>query len=264
MASYLSLLYARRAPTWSGIALTLSVLKPTFGLPLAFLMLARGSARAVAIGVVLSLAVNLPLYAMLADRAGGAREFLEALATGHQVSQESRNGNPATSPHRVDLTALISRGLGHPLSPASQLSLAAGMLVLAALTLRRLSRLPGKRSEDLAIAIICLSIALFASHLGYDLLILAAPLAVVISRGLPQPAGPLGRWVCLGLYSVPAVNWIATDSVLSAWRPTPGIWLLVVSANGMCVMALFLGYTWLAWRYRGDPTYAGMTATAMS
>lgn len=251
VASYLSLLYANRSPARSGMALAVSVLKPTFGLPLAFLMLARGTVRAVVIGVLLSLAINLPLYLALADRAGGAREFLQVLATGLQTSQEARNANPATSPHRVDATALVSRGLERPLSPAGQLELAAGMLVLAALTLRRLAHLPGRGSEDLAIAIICLSIALFGSHLGYDLVILAAPLAALIGRGLPEPGGPITRWVFLALYAAPAMNWLTTDSVLAAWRPSPSAWLLAASINGACVMALFLGYVSLAWLHRG-------------
>ncbi len=253
VASYLALLHADRAPARSGIALSVSVLKPTFGLPLGFLMLARGSVRAVALGVLLSLVINLPLYAVLAERAGGVRQFVAVMVAGHRISQESTNANPATSPHRVDATALVSRWSGRPLSPLGQLALAVGLLVAAAGTLRRLTRRSGQGSEDLAVAIICLSVALFASHLGYDLLILAAPLAVVLSRGLPAPAGPMTRLAFLGLYAVPALNWLTTESVLAEWQPSPGAWLLLASANGLCVMGLFLGYLSLAWRHSGAP-----------
>ena len=259
LASYLALLYARRAPIGSGLALTVSVLKPTFGLPLGMLMLARRHIRAVAIGVMLSLAINLPLYAALAAREGGVGRFVEVTSTGLRAAYESVNTNPATSPHRLDPTALLSRALGRPLSSVSQLALAGGMLVLAVIALSRLARVPGRRSDDLSIAIICLSIALFASHLGYDLLILAAPLAIVVSRGLPEPASALARWVFLGLYAVPGLNWLATDTVLAAWQPSPAVWLLVVSVNGFCVLALFLGYLGLAWR--GTDTLSSVRST---
>ncbi len=253
VACYLALIGADRTPVRSGIALSISALKPTFGLPLGFLLLARGRARAVAIGVLLSLAINLPLYAVLAERSGGAAEFMAVLTDGMRVIQESINANPATSPHRVDVTALVSRWVGRPLSPLGQLGLALGVLVAAAAALRRLGGRPGRGSEDLAVGIICLNIALFASHLGYDLVILAAPLALVLSRGLPPPAGPLTRLAFLCFYALLATNWLTTESVLARWQPGPGTWLVLASANGFCVLGLFLGYLILAWRYAGLP-----------
>jgi hypothetical protein len=61
------------------------------------------------------------------------------------------------------------------------------------------------------------------------------------------------RLAFLGLYAVPALNWLTTESVLAAWQPSPGTWLLLASANGLCVMGLFLGYLTLAWRHPGVP-----------
>lgn len=79
LASYVALHYAHRLPLVSGLGLAASMLKPSFGLPLAVLMLARGDRRAVTLGAVLTAITNLPLLTVLVQRAGGIRPFVEQI-----------------------------------------------------------------------------------------------------------------------------------------------------------------------------------------
>jgi hypothetical protein len=52
------------------------------------------------------------------------------------------------------------------------------------------------------------------------------------------------RWLLAGMFAVPALNWLSTQAVLEALRPSPAIWLLITSANGVCVIILFAAYLW--------------------
>ena len=66
-------------------------------------------------------------------------------------------------------------------------------------------------------------------------------------------AAVLRLWRCL--------NWAVILSVLQAWQPSHGAWLVVASVNGACLVALFLGYLILTLNYSGT---AGSFATADS
>jgi hypothetical protein len=59
------------------------------------------------------------------------------------------------------------------------------------------------------------------------------------------------QWAFTGLFILPAINWIASGSVLEAWRPTHQAWLLATSLNGICLAVLFVGYLWLGAVQRG-------------
>ena len=57
------------------------------------------------------------------------------------------------------------------------------------------------------------------------------------------------RLLFLGLFAVPALNWLATESVLGALRPGKALWLVIASLNGVALIVLFSGYVWLATRW---------------
>jgi hypothetical protein len=129
-----------------------------------------------------------------------------------------------------------------------QALLATGILLLAVLVLRLLAKHPTRQAEALAVGIICLTTSLVGFHRGYDLVLLTAPfVAVAVPGALPLGRGL--RWVFLALYSILALNWIATESVLQRWQPSGATWLLVTSLNGLCLVALYLGYLGLGVRY---------------
>ena len=264
LLSYVALLQARRSPVLSGLALGLCMYKLTYGVPLAALMLAYGSARAVAIGAAVAGAVNTPLLLLLARRAGGVEPFLRKLFGGYQEWQSLQGMDPGSSLdpisfNRTDLATFVSRFVGHSVPTAVSMALTVAVLALAGLGLHRLSRHPGRTAEDLSLALVCLGMLIAVYHMTYDIVLLTAPLAALLARGLPAP-GPSARKVAFGvLFAVPCLNWALTQSVLQAWQPAHPVWLVVASMNTACLVALFVGYLALALAYPGPPASRATT-----
>ncbi len=268
LLTYLALYHARGSPILSGLALGVCTYKLTYGLPLAVLMLACGYARAVGIGAAIAGAVNTPLFLLLAQRAGGVRPFMQKLLGGFRDWQNLKGMDPGASLdpvsfNRIDLATFVSRFLGHPVPTAVSIVLSVAVLALASLGLRRLAKHQGRTAEDWSLALVCLGMLIAVYHMTYDIVLLTAPFAALVARGLSTP-GPRARNLAFGvLFSFPCLNWALTQSALQAWQPSHFVWLAVVSANTACLVALFIGYLALALGYpasltaRAAPTVAG-------
>jgi hypothetical protein len=245
VATYAALYFAGRTPVASAVALTLSLIKPTYGLPLALLMFARGFRREAGLGLGLGALVNLPLILLLSAREGGLGAFVATLLKGYHAWQGVGDVSPASSNVRVDATSTLSRLLGHPLPDTAQLGVTLGILVLAALVLRPRAANGVAEGDSTTVGIICLAVLLTGHHVGYDCLLLVAPCVALLLRPADRPEGrPQARWLFIALFAVPALNWASTQSVLEAWRPSPMSWLIVTSVNGVCVALLFALYLW--------------------
>jgi hypothetical protein len=253
LLSYLALLHARGSPMYAGIALGLCMYKPTYGIPLAVLMLAAGYPRAVGIGLLVAAAVNIPPLLLLAGWAGGLGPFAQKLLTGYHDWQNLQGMDPGSgldpiSFNRIDLATFVGRLVGRAVPPALSLTLTAVVLAVTSLALHRLSQHRGRAAEDLSLGLVCLGTLIAVYHMTYDMVLLSAPVAAVLARGLPAPAPPAWRVGFLVLYAIPALNWILTVSFLQAWQPTHALWLAVASVNTLCLLALFAGYLTLALR----------------
>jgi len=245
--AYVAFLRGQNSPTLAGWALSATLCKPTYGVPLALLLWAWGRRKTTALGLALAALVNLPLVALLAAREGGLRQLLSAALSANQDLQNLVN--PATSHGRTDATSLISRFLGVPLSTLGQILLATGVLLLSAAVLRLLAKHATQSADALAIGIICLATSLVGYHQGYDLVLLSAPfLAAAMPSSLP--AMPRGlRAIVVVLFWILALNWISTESVLAAIQPSRSLLLVITSVNGLCVFALFVAYVASGVRY---------------
>ena len=245
--AYAAFLYARSRPTLAGWALSVTLFKPTWGVPLALLLWAWGRRKTAALGVALAALVNLPLMAVLAAREGGLGQLISAATSHYQDFDELVD--PLMAKGRTDATSLIGRFLGAPLSTVGQVLLSAGILLLSAAVLRLLARHDTPAAGALAIGIICLATSLVGYHQGYDLVLLSAPFLAAALPGLSSGMPRGLRAVVLILFSILAVNWISTESVIAALRPSPALSLVITSVNGSCVAALFLAYLALGLRY---------------
>lgn len=156
--TYVALVYARDAPLLGGLGIAISMIKPTWGIALAILMLARGYGRAVVAGLVLSLIANLPVLGVLIAREGGMTSFAHVVIAGQRAWKALPEIGPATSYARLDAAATVSRVLGHPLSDVVQALLAAGIFLVAGLVLRIVTRHPAPGSRDLTVGIMCLGL----------------------------------------------------------------------------------------------------------
>jgi hypothetical protein len=248
--TYLALFTARSAPWGSGLALALAAHKPMFGLPLGVMMLAAGYRRAVGIGVLISIAANLPVTWVLARRAGGLESFLRTMLSGYHNWQSLPVANPATSPNRIDATTFVSRFLGHPLPDLLQGAMSIALIAAAAFAVHRVITRNAPGSFDLMMGIVCSVTLLVGFHIGYDMVLLTAPAIALWVRGLPGDATSIGRRIFLVLVGILALNWVTTDAVLGAWQPSRPAWLALVSLNPLCLILLFLGYLALAFRHQ--------------
>ncbi|MDQ3811214.1 MAG: glycosyltransferase 87 family protein, partial [Chloroflexota bacterium] len=97
LVTYVALYYARRSPAVSGLGLAASMVKPSIGLPLAILMLARRDRRAVLLGCAFAAIFNLPLLAVLVRRAGGVAPFMTQLVEVQREFQGRAWNDPAIS-----------------------------------------------------------------------------------------------------------------------------------------------------------------------
>jgi hypothetical protein len=253
LASYVALVASRSAPLVSGLGLALSMLKPTYGVPLAALMLVRGDVRAVASGATIAAAINVPLLWLLVQRAGGIGAFVEDLGGTLEASSTSLIvANPATSVYRIDLIALLSRLAGQPLSAVAQVLVTLAVLIVAGFTVRRVAG-RGSAEATLSTSIICLAVLVSVYHQVYDLLLLTLPFVALVYRRLPAALLlPRFRWQALGIFALLAANYVSGNSVLRRLQlvtevgggvlmPKAG-GLLVGSINGLALLLLFAYY----------------------
>jgi hypothetical protein len=255
IASYVALRYARQVPWLSGLALGFSTFKPTFGVPLAALMLVRGDIRAVTAGVLAGVALNLPIVAVLVSREGGVHSFVESMRTGltawtgngltgHRWS-ESKAYN-AESIHRIDLLALTGRLVPGAISGAGELMVTTLVLLSAALIIRRIAAAPD-RLAHLSDSVICTAVLLGMYHLGYDLLLLVLPMAALVRGRVPGVLQrPAIRWLMLGTFAVLATNYVSTGAVVDRLGRDRTVWLALTSINPLLLLVLLIAYSAVA------------------
>jgi hypothetical protein len=254
LACHIALHYARRVPWVSGLALGFSTFKPTFGVPLAALMLARGDTRAVAIGTAVGVVLNLPVVLILSHRAGGVGAFLASMhndyvewtgnsITGHRWS-ESSTYNPV-SIHRVDFVSLASRFIPDArVGGILELLVTMTVFVIAALVVRRLAVAAPHRAPELSAPIICVAVLMGVYHLSYDLLLLV-PFLVALVRGREVPdmlRRGLPRWILVTALIALAANYASTQAVLERLGGDRTVWLLLASVNPLLLLVVFASY----------------------
>jgi hypothetical protein len=255
LLSWAAIHLAQRAPWLSGLALGAAAFKPTFAVPIAVLMFARGNVKAVGAGVVSVLALNLPVAAILEHRVGAVQLLTQNPKAPYYLWAGSSDSAPKWSFYRIDLIALFGRIAGRPLSHAEEAVIMIVVLAVAALLIRRMRRseaTPGY--QPLSEAIICIATLLCVHHLDYDLLLLAFPLAALVYRrvpGLLQNAAVRRGMLCL--FAFVAANYVSTQSVLDRLAPDPPVWFALASANSLTLVLIFAiyGLTVMRWPSAG-------------
>jgi hypothetical protein len=264
VATYIALYYARRSPLTSAIGLAVATIKPTFGVPLAILMVARRDYRAVALGVVFSLLLNLPPWLVLVKRAGGLDQFAQSLIESQQGWGAIVASSSVTTAYRADLTGFLSRLAGHPLGSPAEVLVALLVLLAAAIAIRTLEQQTEPARRRLSSDIACVAIVLGVYHLGYDLVLLTAPAIALALRTLPHGfATERFRRVMLLLIAGLGANYLTSEAVLVHLWEHRLVWLLLASINGVLLLALFLGYVTRSLRLGGAREFVGPPALTL-
>lgn len=251
IASYVALRWARSRPLLAGLGLAIASLKPTYGVPLAALMLlGRGDVRATAVGVAASLALCAVALVPLVHAAGGVAPFVASLGTSATAFAIEDTSNAWRSFARIDVTALLARVLGRV--PDGWMEIGLGILVIGAAIagLRRLRNDRSAPTAQLGIGLVCLSVLVGCYHQAYDALMLAQPTVALATgrwgRGEAAPAAL--RWTVLALIAVPFVNYLASNTVASRVTPGGPVWLALTALNPAALLAAWAVHLGVAWR----------------
>jgi hypothetical protein len=186
----------------------MAMFKMTYGAPLAMLMLARGQWRGVGYGVMLAGMMSLPIVGALVRSAGGIEAFLAQGRDGYSAWRAGY-GDAAEVPLRVDAAAVIARVTGYGLGSAGELLVAAALVALGAVLIRRLRPTETNDRGPASAGIASLVMVLAVYRQPYDLLLLVLPLtaltAVISRRGGVREAP--SHALVLGLLLIPMANY---------------------------------------------------------
>lgn len=232
VASWLALRWADARPGLAAVALAVSLLKPTFGVPLTLLLAAAGAWRVAVGGAALAAAASLAAVGWIVVNAGGPVPFAAAVLENLGSFESGALVDPATSPYRIDAPATLGRLLGWT-PRAAQLPLGLAILGVAGLTLARLRRRGGDGVVGPALA--CVAVLACAYHQAYDLLLLV-PSAAALAAGRGA-VGPVARVALVALFVLPMVNFLATDTAIRSLGLAGGAWVLATSINGCALVA---------------------------
>jgi hypothetical protein len=245
LATYAALVLGRRRALLAGCALALCLVKPNFGMPLAAIMLARGQVRAVATGVALIVLLNLPLVALMIERAGDPKLFLVHALGGGEPLSHVEELHAQLNYHRVDLVALVSQFLTtSSLGLLGTALLGATVLGLVIIGVRRLegsaADVQAEWPAQATAGLILTGMLLCGYHLTYDLLLLAWPFtALVVRIAATGRDSPPRHWLALGLFTLLAGNYLTTGKVIEELRSFPVLALTLASLNGAALTILF-------------------------
>ena len=132
VGTYAALYYARRRPWLSAISVAVASFKPTSGVPLGLLMLARGDVAPVLGGAALSAGLSAAITGVLVRNSGGLTPFLASLAESYHSFGADPIVDPATSPYRVDVAGFVGRLLGRSLGTTVEITIFIFVLGLTA------------------------------------------------------------------------------------------------------------------------------------
>jgi len=239
VATYGALHFARRTPWLAALCLAVACAKPSYGGPLALVLLAHGAFRAVVLGALFAGTATAIVGAFLLRAAGGIGPFVASLQENVAAWSRYPELSGAAGIHPVDVPAMLQRFVDIP--PALQAALGIGLLALGAFAAAR--ALP--RSELLGECTAAVTVLACIHHQIYDLLLLAVPLTALASRRLAVGAGSeAARTALLALLGVALFNYAASYQVLDGFHVTGAARIAIVSTGGLAVTATFVALVW--------------------
>ncbi len=255
LATFLAIHWGGKKPLLAALALVVVSAKPTYILPLGFLMLARGNLKALVIGAVLSIiAAGVP-FAWLAHHEGdgdwgaGVTGLRQQITDAQEFHRSQEDESPVHSWTRVDLLAVIAKWTAKDPAETVHLVVMAVLLVVPMLLLNR-RRIGGEDDGLAGLTGAIILTALLASlyHQSYDVLLLAPPAAgVLLARlGVWRELGLPSRLMLAGLMLFPAYNYLSTRMFLLRIDPDPLLVRILTSLNGISLAVLLIALCWLA------------------
>ena len=260
LATLLAVAWADRRPIASAWMLLIVSAKPTYILPLGFLMLARGNFRALAIGASFSIAGAAASLGWIAyyegggDITRGASVVRDQIIQTQEVHRSMEDESPLHSWTRLDLFAILSKWTGS--DPGDLPHLAFMFLVLAmpmAILWQQRNRLHDDGIAGLTGALLMTAMLVSLYHQSYDSLLLTAPLVGLIASLVRAGSNPWQhvdqrvRGALVILMMCPAVNYFSTRSFLIRFEISEFGSRLATSINGVSLSIALVLLVWIAW-----------------
>jgi Glycosyltransferase family 87 len=248
LATLVAIHYGNRNPWIAAIALAIVATKPTYILPLGFLMLARGNYKSLILGAIISVFATVTPLLWLAHHEGGGdlgagiQELVAQIQRTQEIHRGELDESPVFSWTRIDLLAVIAKWTQQ--DPGDALHLIVMIVLL----------LPGmfvlwirqRRGIDDGLVgitgcVILLSMLICVYHQFYDALVLLPSIAgAILAREGWRNVSPVKRWATVAMMSVPLVNYATTRSVLHLIDHIPLAHIGLTSLNAV-VLAIAAG-----------------------
>ena len=231
---------ARRKPNLAGIALAVTTLKPTFGVPLIWLLFCRRDYRAVFVGATIGVSAVIAGLAPFALR-DGWRPLVNSLRESQSHHEADKTVAADSTWTRLDAQALLGKLLPSEPSGEIGLVLTAVVLLAAGWLVWRAPRGPlTDGADNLSGLVICTATLACIYHGTYDALLLVVPWVGAAVGGLRQQL-PLRLQIVLPvLLAIPAANYLSARAVLSRLSIQGSLWTAVTALNSLAVLAAFL------------------------
>jgi hypothetical protein len=241
--------WAKSRPWAAAVVLSITTLKPTFGVALIWLLFCRRNVRAAlgaaAIGVLVATASMSAL--VLSD---GWKPVLESLTRTRSLHRVDPSILPEITTSRIDIQVVLAKVAPELPDIPSMLIIAALCLLIAGWALFRTSGTPlGDGVDSVSGLIICTTALTCICHSNYDALLLVAPwVAASVGNLREQLPNGLRASVWL-LLAIPAANYLLAKSVVEYFEFEGWWWILVTSLNALAILAVFLISNMVALRY---------------
>ncbi len=254
--SFVAICQAGRRPWLSALALVLVSFKPTYILPIGFLMLARGNVRELILGAVLSIVAALVPGLWLAWNEGhgsiltGTSLLVEQIGVAQEIHRADPIELPINSWTRVDFLAVVSKWLRQSPDDVTHLVVMVVMLLPSMWLLNR----NRQRGLDDGLAGVTGAIILVTSlsalyHHAYDLLLLLAPLSGIAAKHgrVWSKLSLLSRSGLMTMILFVIFNYGSAKFLLDRIQLSATFVDLMTSINGIVVFGIMLWVGVIAW-----------------
>lgn len=231
---------AYRKPVLGGVALAFTSLKPTFAVPLIWLMLCRRDFRTAIVGIAIGGLAAAAGFAPLVANHGIASVADSLLQS--EAHLEADEMVAATSTWtRIDCVALVGKLFDWEPDRVTQVAIFVTGLLVAGGALWVTNSNDRQRGVDsLSALIVCTATLACVYHSTYCALLLVGPwLAVSVGRLGGQLPASL-RAVLWLLITVPAVNYLSSRVVMTRLGVEEPLLKLLTMANGVCIAATLM------------------------
>ena len=238
--TWLAIYFAdRKAWIRSGVCVMLASFKPTFGILLIPLLIAKRQYKAALAGLVLTALFTGIMGLTILDRLPEDMTLGELLDSNEKVFQEHAGVNSFSTFSRDDVFPLINKIFHVNLASRYE-----RLVTILFVTVSSLAIWFGKnpiesnQSDGLVNALICVTIIVAIYHHTYDTIVLCLPwLAVFSARHSDwRRVYSLVRRTLLVLLTVPAINYLSTNTVTSRLAEDGLLRQSITSINGLCLL----------------------------